>query len=236
MPKISVIITCYNYARYLSEAVESVVKQTCQDFEIIIVNDGSTDNSKQVAEALVEKYPKHQIKLVNQENKGLATARNVGIKDAKGDYILPLDADDKLDSMALEKMARILDQNQNVTIAYGWVRHFGDVNAVFKYREYSFEALKEALKEGNFINCSSLFRKRAWEICGGYNPNMKWGLEDFEFWINCGKQGFYGKLIPEPLLLYRRHNRQMTSEMMKHVEQLRTQIKKNHPELFPAQA
>ncbi|GAJ13471.1 unnamed protein product, partial [marine sediment metagenome] len=103
-PKISVIITCYNYARFLPEAVESVIRQTCQDFEIIIVNDGSTDNSKETAKTLTEKYPKHQTRLINESNKGLATARNVGIGKARGRYILPLDADDKLHPQALRKM------------------------------------------------------------------------------------------------------------------------------------
>ena len=85
-PKISVIIPCYNYARFLPQAVESVLKQSCQDFEIIIVNDGSTDNSKQIAEALIRKYPKHEIRLINEPNKGVSTARNIGIKNARRVY------------------------------------------------------------------------------------------------------------------------------------------------------
>jgi len=232
-PKISVIITCYNYARYLPEAVESVIRQTCQNFEIIIVNDGSTDNSRGVAEALIRKYPKHQIRLINQANKGLATARNVGIKNGRGDYILPLDADDKLHPQALRKMARVLNRNPKVGIAYSWVQCFGNSNVLLKFREYSFEALK---KPSCFINCSSMYRKRAWQVCGGYNANMRWGWEDLEFWINCGKHGFYGKLIPEPLLFWRRHSQVMTNRTKQHLGELWVQIKNNHPELYPVGA
>lgn len=227
-PKISVIITCYNYAQFLSEAVESVIEQTCQDFEIVVVNDGSTDNSKHVAGALIMKYLDYRIKLINQVNQGLPTARNVGIKNSEGVYILPLDADDKLDPTTLEKMARVLDQDQKVAIVYSWVKHFGDVSMIRKYPEYDFEVLKK----GNFIVCSSMFRKSIWQVCGGYDPNMKWGYEDLEFWINCGKRGFYGKLIPEPLLLYRRHAKQMTETMLKHTRELWAQIKSNHRELY----
>lgn len=229
-PKISVIITCYNYARYLPEAVESVIRQTCQDFEIIIVNDGSTDNSRKVAEAVIRKYAKHQIRLINETNRGLAMARNIGISHARGNYILPLDADDKFHPTTLEKMARVLDQNPKIAIIYSWVQCFGDSDVLLKFREYSFEALKKA---SCFINCSSMFRKRAWEVTGGYNPNMKWGWEDLEFWINCGKHGFYGKLIPEPLLFWRRHPKAMTNKTQSYLGQLWAQIKKNHPELYP---
>jgi len=230
-PKIPVIIACYNYARYLPEAVESVIRQTCQDFEIIIVNDGSTDNSREVGEALIRKYPKHQISLMNQPNKGLATARNVGIKNSKGDYILPLDADDKLDPTALQKMSRLLDTSPSVCIAYSWIRRFGDSNEVVRFQEYSFGALK---RFGMFINCSSMFRRHSWEVCGGYNPNMRWGWEDYEFWLNCGKHGFYGRLIPESLVTVRTHERQMTTKITrKHLGELIAQVKKNHPELYP---
>jgi len=105
---VSVIVPCYEQAKYLPEAIESVVNQTYTNWECIIVNDGSTDNTIQVAEFLIEKYNDKQLIIINQTNKGLPEARNCGIKASKGKYILPLDADDKLYPEMLEKCTSAL--------------------------------------------------------------------------------------------------------------------------------
>ena len=147
-----------------------------------------------------------------------------------GEYILPLDADDKFHPKALEKMARVLDKNPKVAFVYSWVECFGRTDKLLKYREYSFKAL---LKARCFISCSALFRRRIWEITGGFKPVMKWGWEDMEFWINCGEHGFYGKLIPEPLLLWRKHPGSRTSQHgIKSLPYLWRQIRILHPKLF----
>ncbi len=230
-PLVSVVIPCYNYGRYLPEAVESVESQTFQDFEIIIINDGSTDDSQKVAEGLVAKYNQDGMLLITQKNKGLAAARNIGIERARGEYILPLDADDKLHPEVLEKMVKVLEENPKIGLVYSWVQCFGDSDELIKSREYNFNILK---RPTSFINCSSLFRKKAWEVTGGYNPKMKWGWEDLEFWINCGKHRFYGKLIPQPLVYWRRHEKAMTiTTTRKHLGALVAQIKLLHPELYP---
>jgi glycosyltransferase involved in cell wall biosynthesis len=117
--KASVIIPCYNYGRYLEEAVGSILNQTFQDFEIIIINDGSTDNTISVAERLIAQYHDHQIRLINQENSGQpAISRNRGINEAIGEYILCLDADDMILPTMLEKCLDILRQDKNAAIAY----------------------------------------------------------------------------------------------------------------------
>ena len=104
LPEVSVIIPCFNYAHYLIEAVTSVLNQTYQNFEIIIVNDGSTDNFHEVAELILSEYDQNKIKILSQKNAGQpAIVRNNGIKEAKGKYILCLDADDKIHVNFLEK-------------------------------------------------------------------------------------------------------------------------------------
>ncbi len=109
VPKISVIIPCYNQGRYLYEALESVVKQTYQNFEVIIVNDGSTDNTQEVAEEFIRIHPQYQIKLIAQANSGQpAIPRNRGISEAKGEYILPLDADDLIESNHARRMPEFI--------------------------------------------------------------------------------------------------------------------------------
>ena len=99
-PLISLIIPCYNYGQYISEAIESVLKQTYQNFEIIVIDDGSTEElTKQVVSEL--NYPKS--KVIRQENRGLSAPRNGGIREARGEFIVPLDADDKLHPTFLQK-------------------------------------------------------------------------------------------------------------------------------------
>ncbi len=113
LPLISVIITTYNYARFLPKAVESVVKQTYRNVEIIIIDDGSTDNTKSV---IKESW---QARYFYGENKGIAAARNVGIEQAKGDYLLFLDADDWLETDALEQNFFVIKTNPDVAFVSG---------------------------------------------------------------------------------------------------------------------
>src|SRR4051812_18713622 len=96
-PQISVIIPCYNHGRYLPGAVASVVAQTFDDWELIIVDDGSTDDSAAIAEQLIATYSRHSMHLLRQTNQGLSASRNNGIRSARGIYILPLDADDQIE-------------------------------------------------------------------------------------------------------------------------------------------
>ena len=199
---ISVVVTCYNYAKYLKESVESIVRQTYSDFEIIIVNDGSTDNSQKVAELLINENPEIKIKLINQENSGQpAISRNNGIRQAVGEYILCVDADDKLDKIMLERCAQVLDANPSIDIAYTDRLDFDGVDEVVLAGEYNFNQLKYA----NHISYCGLYRRKVWEDVGGYRENVR-GCEDWDFWVAAGCCGHHGKRIPEPLFMYRRHD------------------------------
>lgn len=200
IPKISVIIPCYNYGRFIAETVESVLKQTFRDFEIIIVNDGSTDKKTgEVLDKLKETYP--EIKIIHQANGGPANARNNGIRISKGEYFLPLDADDTIEPTMLEKCYEEMSKNPKLGMIYTWVHFFGNDDAVWKNNDYNFFELLQS----NQMTVSALARKKAWEDVGGYDENMRDGYEDWEFWIRLGKNGWYGKLIREALFNYRRH-------------------------------
>ena len=94
MSRVSIIIPCYNYADYLTETVKSCVRQTLDDLEIIIINDGSPDNTEAVALDLISQFPERDIQLINQENQRLSASRNNAIRQCTGQYVLPLDADD----------------------------------------------------------------------------------------------------------------------------------------------
>lgn len=225
---VSVIIPCYNQAHYLAEAVESVVNQTFTAWEIIVVNDGSPDDTKGAFQQLVNRWPKHVLRYLEKPNGGLADARNAGIAIARGKYILPLDADDKLHPEMLAKTVSLLETRPDISIAYTDLVHFGAVNGIVRASEFDFAKLCQ----NNQLNYCSLYRRELWTVVGGYHSNMLWGYEDWDFWIGCGERGFKAKRIPEPLLLYRVKNSSMYTTAVQHDRELRAQIVLNHPGVY----
>jgi glycosyltransferase involved in cell wall biosynthesis len=195
-PKVSVIIPCFNQGHFLEETVASVLHQTLPDFEIIIVNDGSTDV---FTNQLLANYRKDKTTVITTNNQGLAAARNNGISQATGEYILPLDADDRIDSRYLEKAVMILDGNPDIGIVYCQARLFGAVETEWCLPEFS---LSEMLQD-NVIFCSALFRRSDWELVGGYDPGMIYGWEDYDFWLSLLERGRGVYQIPEYLFAYR---------------------------------
>lgn len=228
--RVSVIIPCYNYGHYLAEAVDSVIHQTVQNFEIIVVNDGSSDDTRQVAENLIRKYPHHRIKLINQVNQGLSASRNNGIKISVGEYILPLDADDKIAPTFLEETVRALDSDPHIAIAYTHLKRFGEKQEILLATPYDFNKLGSE----NQLSYCSLYRRQAWEAVGGYDEDMRLGYEDWNFWIGCGEKGYFAKLLPKPLFFYRVHSDSMYNKSLKLDLQLKAQIAANHPQLYSA--
>ncbi len=196
MPRVSVIIPCYNQGNFLDEAVDSILNQTYQDFEIIIVNDGSTDEATNL---LLNQYQKSKTRIIATENQGLAAARNNGINVAEGEYILPLDADDKIGPDYIEKGVEILEGNPNIGIVYCRAMLFGHMEKEWVLPDYS---LEEMLSD-NIIFCSALFRKQDWNAVGGYDIGMTYGWEDYEFWLSLIERGREVYKIPEVLFFYR---------------------------------
>lgn len=229
-PRISVIIPCYNYAHYLPDVVKSVVEQTFQSFEIIIVNDGSTDNSIEIAEQLIRQYPQYHIKLINQPNSGHpAVSRNRGISEAQADLILPLDADDMLHPSFLQKMMDTLDHNNNVDIVYCDTVRFGEVNNTYQTEAWDLNKLAVV----NVVNYCALYRKKVWTDIGGYKPEC--GYEDWEFWIAAAEKGFQGYRIPGYLFYYRsKATGRLVAELEKRDAEFKAQIVIKHPKLYDA--
>ncbi|HTV41928.1 MAG TPA: glycosyltransferase [Candidatus Sulfotelmatobacter sp.] len=225
---VSVIIPCYNQAQFLAEAVESVIHQTFSHWEVIVVNDGSPDNTGDVFQNLARRWPGHILRYLEKPNGGLADARNAGIAIARGKYILPLDADDKLHPEMLSKTVSLVESTPDIAIAYTDLVHFGARNGVVQAAEYDFAAICE----NNRLNYCSLYRREAWEAVGGYHTNMLWGYEDWDFWIGCGERGFKAKRIPVPLLFYRIKDSSMYTAAVQHDKELRAQIVLNHPGLY----
>lgn len=214
--KTTIIIPCYNQAEYVSDAIESCLQQGA--LEIIVINDGSTDNSKEI----IEKYP---VKLINQVNKGLPSARNTGLMNAKGEYILPLDADDILVDGALKKMEQYIEEYSIVAPSF---KCFGEHNNVVLLAETELSHFAEANRIGYF----SLYRKEDALAIGGYSPRMLQGYEDYHFWINMLTSGASIKVLQDILVLYRTKKHSMIHDAQKHHDSLMGQIKKDFPNLY----
>jgi glycosyltransferase involved in cell wall biosynthesis len=225
-PTVSVIIPCYNQGRYLDEAIASVLAQTYQSLEIIVIDDGSTEPE---TIAILQNYQQPKTTLIPTENQGVAQARNRGISQAKGTYILPLDADDKIADTYLEKAVALLENNDKLGIVYCEAEYFGDRQGTWLLPEYKFPDILV----DNVIFCSGLFRKSDWQTVGGYNPNLIYGWEDYDFWLSLIELGREVYRVPETLFFYRQKadsmSRRMTGE---HYIYSYTQLFYNHPQLY----
>lgn len=196
MSLVSVVIPCFNQGQFVDEAVASVRMQSFSDLEIIIVNDGSTDS---YTNELLAGYNRDDIKVITTGNRGLAAARNSGIQAASGQYILPLDGDDKIEPGYVEKAVAILKQKPEVGIVYCRAKLFGEVETDWDLPEYS---LSQMLID-NIIFCSALFRREDWLSVGGYDEGMIYGWEDYSLWLSFIERGRKVYQIPEQLFSYR---------------------------------
>jgi glycosyltransferase involved in cell wall biosynthesis len=226
MPKISVIIPCYNQGEFIEEAVESALAQTFRDFEIIVVNDGSTD---EVTNRLLANFRKPQTRIITTVNQGVARARNTGISYACGEYILPLDADDRIGTTYLEKGIAILDRDLEIGIVYCLAECFGARQGRWDVPDFSGWGMRFT----NLIFCSALFRKADWEKAGGYNANMTKGWEDWDFWLSLLEMDKKVFRIPDTLFYYRvaAGSRERCMDRRAKVE-MHLQLMHNHPQWF----
>ncbi len=226
MAKVSVIIPCYNDGEYVGEAVESALSQTLQDIEVIIVNDGSTDEP---TNRLLAGFSEQKTTVLTIPHQGLASARNAGIRVSHGEYILPLDADDKISGRYAEEAARILDSDATAGIVYCEAEMFGEKTGRWNLHKYS---LQQELAE-NQIFCSAFFRKQDWEAAGGYNPNMLYGYEDWDLWLSLIEMGRSVHKLPEIHFFYRVRKGSMIQNMEDEERQfLFRQIYLNHLQLY----
>jgi hypothetical protein len=193
---VSIVIPCYNHGKYIDRAVDSILGQTFADVEIIVVNDGSTD---QFTVKKLNNYKKAKTKILHTVNQGPSAARNIGISQAKGEYILVLDADDHYHSTFLEKGIAVFEQDHKIGIVACGIQHFG------------LDSGKKMPKGGDVraflapsgLTGSALLRKVCWEQAGGYDESMKTsGYEDWNFWIDVTKRGWLVHIIEEYLFYY----------------------------------
>jgi len=225
-PLISVIIPCYNHGHYLPEAVESILAQTFQNIEIIVVNDGSTDQN---TISVLKNFSRPKTRVVNHEkNLGLPAARNTGIRLARGKYICCLDADDKLHPTYLEKALLLMESNTAINFVYSWTQVFGSEKRVWYTPQFD----PAELIYHNQLNSPAVFRRLDWEKVGGFREEMRLGYEDWEFWIRLARQGYRGYRIPEKLIFVRRIGRSFVHAAMDRHDQLMADIRRYNPDVY----
>lgn len=192
---VSVIITCYNYAEFVEKAIKSVLAQTQAPVEIIVINDGSTDDSMKV----INKY-KDQVTIIDKKNEGVIAAKNQGLLAAKGEWIVYLDADDTLEPTYIEDTLRYAREH-NYDVVYTDMRYVGSKKEIVKMHPYSLNRLLY----GNYIHNSSLYSKTKLHQAGGYKEAMKGGYEDWEINISLAEKGARFGYLNKALLNYRQH-------------------------------
>ncbi len=212
-PLISVVIPAYNAGQFLDETLESVLSQTYENWECIIVNDGSTDNTESVAKKWCEKDSR--FRLTNKENGGLSSARNWGIKESKAEYIAFLDADDILTSDSLEVRINVLIE-QNVDLVATKLQHFTDKlpkvsknNARQDVLYYAKEGLTQLMAFNKVTPSTVLCKKSVMDEVGGFTWHKK--AEDLHCWLKVLFAGYKIYRIDETLLLYRLVENSMSS-------------------------
>ncbi len=229
MSKVSIIMPCYNQADFLAEAVGSAANQTFQDVEIIIIDDGSPDNTSNVAKDLIKMHPDKNIRLITQTNTGLPGARNRGFAEASADYVVPLDADDILMPQYVEMLLHALTAEPGAALAYSWTEKFGTESGVDRHGPLD----RKTLLKHTGPSATAMIRKGAWEKAGGYKPVMDKGFEDWEFLMSLYEAGYYGVCVPEVLFMYRKKTISRDVEVFaNHSLKMQRNIKLLHPALF----
>ena len=194
---VSIIVPCYNQAIYLAECLNSVFEQTYSNWECLIIDDGSPDNTFEIANLFIEKDKR--FKYFKKENGGLSSARNYGIKQSLGEFILPLDADDKIHQDYISEVVKIFVKDETITVVYCKARLFGTVNKRWYLPSFS----PEKLAKDNIIFCSAVIRKKTIERVGGYDEQLIYGKEDWDLWIGIYCQGGKFYRINKILFYYR---------------------------------
>jgi glycosyltransferase involved in cell wall biosynthesis len=212
LPLVSIVVPSFNHAQFIDDCLNSVIKQTYSNWQCIIVDDGSIDQTSIVINKWVERDSRFLY--IKKLNGGSNSARNVGISAAKGEFILPLDADDYIDATFLEKTISVLLSNNALGAVSSFAQCFGSNNFLWKPKG---GGLIDFLIENN-TSVTALFRKKIWEDIGGFDEVMKSAMEDWDFWIRMTGQGWYIQIIEEPLFYYRKTPGSQLQRSLKNID------------------
>ncbi|MBN2704891.1 MAG: glycosyltransferase family 2 protein [Deltaproteobacteria bacterium] len=221
------IVTCYNYGCFLDAVLACLRAQTWRDFEVILIDDGSSDSETVAKIGELRKRQTEKFTVLQQSNQGVIAARNHAIALAKGRYLFPLDADDTIAPTFLEKCLLFLESAPEHFFVYTWTHSTGEKDFVWETRDSD----PLAALEENRMGCA-VFRKSAFDQVGGYNPVMKAGYEDWELCVNLVAHGYVGRVIREPLYNYYVKSGARNYHAIKKHESLKAVINQLHREVI----
>jgi len=218
---VSIIIANYNYADFLAETIRSAQAQTYPNIEILFIDDGSTDNSPDVASQF-------DITILAQENQGVCAARNNALSFAKGKYVIFLDADDILMPMAVEKLYNLMcGSKADIGYIYGQMEYFDRKTGLFPSRQFC----SKALAKGNYISVTCLFEKSKLIEKGGFDRGLV-VREDWELFIRLWHHGIKGRLLSEPILKCRKHKDGQNRAISKSKHLVQVKLFYKYPKFF----
>jgi glycosyltransferase involved in cell wall biosynthesis len=227
-PRCTIIIPCYNQAKYLEDCIGSLQSQTMEQWEAIIIDDASQDNIS----AFFTQLSDPRISIIRHEsNRGLAAARNSGFRAARSEYVIPLDADDLLKPTCLQSLLDILISSQTLDGVFGDFELFGKEKGV-----WTFDGMvgKELMDHQTVPGAGILMRRSLWERVGGYCEldELRTGNEDWDFWLSAAELGFHVRRIAKILYCYRRYSDSMSVELHKTDYIVREFMYSRHRNLF----
>jgi glycosyltransferase involved in cell wall biosynthesis len=221
---ITTVIACFNYGRYLREAVDSARKQEGGPARVIVVDDGSTETETRAA---LDSLPAG-VEVIRQPNRGVCNARNAGLTRVESRYALVLDADDRLSPGALAAMRAPLDIHPRLGYTYGTMRLFGAWDGELRFPD--FDAYR--LLHRHTIGLSALMRREVIEDTGGFDPVFE-AFEDWELWVNALAHGWRGRRVEAVTLEYRRHaGASKLSEDRRHYRRHYAALRRKHAPLY----
>lgn len=183
-PAVSVVMSVYDGEQYLAQAIESILNQTFTDFEFLIINDGSTDNTKKI----IESYTDSRIVLINQENMGLTKSLNKGIRLSKGKYIARMDADDISEANRFKTQFEFMESNSDVAVCGCWAKTFGVTENVWRYPTTHDEICSRQLFTNTVVHSSAMIRNSALKKSGILYDEKHLRSQDYDFWVRLSRK------------------------------------------------
>jgi glycosyltransferase involved in cell wall biosynthesis len=223
--EVTVVITCFNYGRFLGEAVTSALDQEGGAPRVVVVDDGSTE--RETIEAL-DRLPE-EIEVVRQQRAGVGAARNAGLSRVETPYVLVLDADDRLTRDALLVLRERLERDPALGFAYGRMRFFGDWEGELRFPPYD----AYALLYRHTIGLSALMRREVVDATGGFDPAFE-HFEDWELWVNALAHGWRGAQVDAVTVEYRRHGGSKQGADRRRYRQMFQALRRKHASLYAA--
>lgn len=226
LPLVSIIVPIYNMERFLGETLESIVATTYRPLEVILVNDGSKDGSRSIAQHYADNY--NFVRVIDQDNAGVSHARNHGIAEAKGIYILPVDADNLIEpTFVSNAVDAFLQGNNDLRVVRPRIEFFGEKSGEWVFPPFSLKLLAQR----NILDNCAMFRKSDWQRVGGYCETLR-TREDWDFWLSMLEHGGTVHTLPDIGLHYRLRSDSKHKQHSLHRSNVIPMINLRHPELM----